>query len=82
MAFHGKVALVTGAASGMGRVAALRLANAGAKVAAVDLDPRALERLARGAGENQNPRLRGANIPAGEGPAPFYTLKHPARRLR
>ena len=46
MAFHGKVALVTGAASGMGRVAALRLANAGAKVAAVDLDPRALERLA------------------------------------
>lgn len=51
MAFHGKVALVTGAASGMGRVAALRLANAGAKVAAVDLDPRALERLA---GESPN----------------------------
>ena len=42
MAFHGKVALVTGGASGMGRVAALRLANAGAKVAIVDVNDDAL----------------------------------------
>lgn len=42
MAFHGKVALVTGGASGMGRVAALRLANQGAKVAIVDLNDKAL----------------------------------------
>ena len=33
MAFHGKVALVTGGASGMGQVAALTLANQGAQVA-------------------------------------------------
>lgn len=42
MAFHGKVAVVTGGASGMGRVAALRLANQGAKVAIVDLNDKAL----------------------------------------
>src|SRR5688572_3343677 len=33
MAFHGRVALVTGAASGMGRLAARRQAAAGAQVA-------------------------------------------------
>jgi NAD(P)-dependent dehydrogenase (short-subunit alcohol dehydrogenase family) len=38
MAFHGKVALVTGAASGMGRLAARRLAAAGAQVAALDVN--------------------------------------------
>jgi NAD(P)-dependent dehydrogenase (short-subunit alcohol dehydrogenase family) len=42
MAFHGKVALVTGGASGMGREAALRLANQGAKVGIIDLNDRAL----------------------------------------
>lgn len=36
------VALVSGAASGMGRIAARRLAAAGAEVAAVDLDPEGL----------------------------------------
>ena len=36
MAFRGRVALITGAASGMGRLAARRLAGAGASVAAVD----------------------------------------------
>jgi NAD(P)-dependent dehydrogenase (short-subunit alcohol dehydrogenase family) len=36
MAFHGKVALVTGAASGMGRLASRRLSAAGAEVAALD----------------------------------------------
>ena len=38
MAFRGKVALVTGAASGMGRLAARRLAAAGAQVAAIDVN--------------------------------------------
>jgi NAD(P)-dependent dehydrogenase (short-subunit alcohol dehydrogenase family) len=38
MAFHGKVALVTGAASGMGRLAARRLASGGASVAALDVN--------------------------------------------
>jgi NAD(P)-dependent dehydrogenase (short-subunit alcohol dehydrogenase family) len=48
MAFRGRVALVTGAASGMGRVAARRLAEAGAAVAAVDLNEEGLRETARG----------------------------------
>lgn len=36
--FEGKVALITGAASGMGKEAATRLAASGAKIAAVDLN--------------------------------------------
>ena len=38
MAFHGKGAVVTGAASGMGRLATRRLANGGASVAALDVN--------------------------------------------
>lgn len=47
MAFRGTVALVTGAASGMGRLSAGRLAAAGAQVAAVDVNEEALASLAR-----------------------------------
>lgn len=35
--FEGKVAVVTGAAGGIGRAAAVRLASEGARVVAVDL---------------------------------------------
>lgn len=48
MAFHGKVALVTGAASGMGRLASRRLAAAGAAVAAVDVNEEGLRETAEG----------------------------------
>ena len=38
----GKVALITGAASGIGRATAVSFARAGARVAAIDLDERGL----------------------------------------
>jgi NAD(P)-dependent dehydrogenase (short-subunit alcohol dehydrogenase family) len=48
MAFQGKVAVITGAASGMGRLAAQRLATAGASIAAVDVNEAGLAETARG----------------------------------
>ena len=50
MVLDGRVALVTGAASGIGRAAATRLLAAGARVAAVDTDSSGLESLARQSG--------------------------------
>lgn len=44
--FDGKVAIVTGAANGIGRASALRLATEGAGVAAIDLEPSGLAELA------------------------------------
>ena len=48
MAFHGKVALVTGAGSGMGQISAWRLADEGARVAALDLNAEGLAKTAAG----------------------------------
>jgi NAD(P)-dependent dehydrogenase (short-subunit alcohol dehydrogenase family) len=48
VAFHGRVALVTGAGSGMGQLSAWRLADAGAQVAALDLDEAGLKTTAEG----------------------------------
>lgn len=47
MSFRGQVALVTGAASGMGQLSAWRLAAEGVDVAALDVDEAGLERTAR-----------------------------------
>ena len=44
--FEGKVALVTGAASGMGRATGIRLASEGARVLGVDIDEPGLEETA------------------------------------
>jgi NAD(P)-dependent dehydrogenase (short-subunit alcohol dehydrogenase family) len=41
--FHGKVVMVTGAANGLGRATALRLAHEGARLALVDVNAEALE---------------------------------------
>jgi len=46
MAFKGKVALVTGGASGMGQLDAVRLAKQGAKVAILDLNDKGLQETA------------------------------------
>jgi len=48
MAFRGKVALITGAGSGMGRLAAQRLVQGGAKVAGLDVNEAGLTETARG----------------------------------
>jgi NAD(P)-dependent dehydrogenase (short-subunit alcohol dehydrogenase family) len=48
-----KIVLVTGAGAGIGRATALLMAEAGATVAAADIDPAAAERTAAAAGNNR-----------------------------
>ena len=48
MSFKGKVAIITGAASGMGLLSAQELAKAGAKIAMVDVNKEAVEAAAKG----------------------------------
>ena len=48
MSYEGQVVFVTGGGSGMGRLAAQRMADAGAKVAAVDIDEAGLAETAQG----------------------------------
>lgn len=50
MAFEGQVGFVTGAASGMGRAAVVRMAADGMRVCAVDVDSAALDTLAAATG--------------------------------
>ena len=54
MRFSGKVAIVTGAASGIGRATALRFAEEGATVVAADIDAAGGEALA----SESNGRIR------------------------
>jgi 3-oxoacyl-[acyl-carrier protein] reductase len=61
----GRVAIVTGAASGMGRATALLLASEGAKVAVTDLDPAACEAVAAEAG----PKARAFALDVADGAA-------------
>ena len=51
----GRVAMVTGAANGIGLACAIALANAGARIAAFDLDAEATEAAARACGEGSIP---------------------------
>ncbi len=46
---RGKVAVVTGAASGIGKAVAIKLAGAGSKVVAVDTNREGVEAVAAGA---------------------------------
>jgi NAD(P)-dependent dehydrogenase (short-subunit alcohol dehydrogenase family) len=55
MEFEGRVVVVTGAASGMGRATALRLAGAGARVVAVDANEQGLAELAHLGGDGVRP---------------------------
>jgi NAD(P)-dependent dehydrogenase (short-subunit alcohol dehydrogenase family) len=48
MAFNGKVVLITGAGSGMGQLAAWRLAATGAQVAALDINEQGLAKTTEG----------------------------------
>ena len=62
MTFRGDVALITGAASGMGQLSAWRLAAEGVKVAALDIDEAGLARTAQ-RGEHEVRGVEGVQPP-------------------
>jgi NAD(P)-dependent dehydrogenase (short-subunit alcohol dehydrogenase family) len=57
MRYTDKIAIVTGAGSGIGRASAVRLANEGAKVACLDLDAAGLEQTAQLVAASSRPAL-------------------------
>ena len=59
--FEGKVAVITGAGSGIGRALALDLAARGARLALSDIDADGLAETARGA-QGSGRRERGAGV--------------------
>ena len=80
MTLENKLALVTGAASGIGRAVALNLAEAGARVAAVDRDPGGLDETLDLIGVDEP----GARAGQGSGGALAFVvdLADPARILK
>ena len=56
--FEGRIALVTGAGSGIGAVIARRLADEGASVAVADLNPEAAATIVSEIGRQAAPRER------------------------
>ena len=60
--FDGKVALVTGAASGIGRATALRLASEGAKLLLADINEDGLEETVAMLGETAESRTSTLNV--------------------
>ena len=64
----GKVALITGAGSGIGRAAALRFAAEGAAVAVLDLRAEAAEETARDGREGGRPGARRSRPTSRSGP--------------
>ncbi|MCL4683140.1 SDR family oxidoreductase [Myxococcota bacterium] len=70
MAFHGKVALVTGAASGMGRLSSRRLAAGGARVAALDVNDAGLRETG---GDDE--RIRPYAVDVTDAPAVAETVR-------
>jgi NAD(P)-dependent dehydrogenase (short-subunit alcohol dehydrogenase family) len=60
--FTGRTVIVTGGASGMGEAAALRFAEAGARVVVADLDAAGAERTAKTARAAGNPDVLGTSV--------------------
>lgn len=79
--FRGRVALVTGAASGIGEATARMLAACGAAVCLVDRDQERLERLAREIGGEAGSRCAAFAADVGDLPAAFAAVEHARSRL-
>ena len=68
VSLEGQVAVVTGAARGVGELLARKLSARGAKVALVGLEPDALKAGLRAAAQRERPLVRRRHRPRGDGP--------------